>query len=198
MSSLAILILAAGASSRMGGRDKLMQDADGAPLLTRVTDRALATGLPVLVTLPDLTHPRASLVNVGKVTLVAVPDWTSGMSASIRAGVAALPNQTNAVMILPGDMPDLQSGDFLALAKAARTFPDAIIRATSCDGTPGHPVVFPADLFPALRSLSGDQGARAVIKAHEARLCLHALPANRALCDLDTPEDWAAWRATQE
>jgi len=194
LSHIAILILAAGASSRMGGRDKLMQDAGGMPLLARVTDRAVATGLPVLVTLPDLDHPRADLVNADAVTLVGVPDWASGMSASIRAGVAALPDRTSAVMILPGDMPDLQTVDLLALTRAAHAAPDAIIRAASQDGIPGHPVIFPADLFPELRAVSGDQGGHSVVSAHKTRLHLVELPANRALCDLDTPEDWAAWR----
>jgi len=198
LTHMAILILAAGASSRMGGRDKLMQDAGGMPLLARVTGRAAATGLPVFVTLPDLAHPRADLVNNPEITLIDVPDWASGMSASIRAGVAALSDRTSAVMILPGDMPDLQTDDLLALTQAARAAPDAIIRAASSNGVPGHPVIFPANLFAELRAVSGDQGGRAVVKAHETRQHLVELPANRALCDLDTPEDWAAWRTKPE
>jgi molybdenum cofactor cytidylyltransferase len=198
MPQLAILILAAGASSRMGGRDKLMLDANGTPLLTRVIQRAKATGLPVFVTVPDRDHPRSNLVRDCGASLVVVGDWATGMAASIRTGVAALPEHTHGVMILPGDMPDLQSGDLSTLAEAFTRSQSAIIRATSAKSVPGHPVIFPADLFDALQSLQGDTGARPVISAHMDRLCNHALPGDRALCDLDTPDDWAAWNAAQK
>ncbi len=198
MPQTAILIPAAGTSSRMGGQDKLMKDAQGGPLLARVIHRARATGLPVFVTLPDLSHPRARLVRDGGATPVPVPDRASGMAASIRRGVAALPKGTPAVMILPGDMPDLQTDDLMALVQAAQNAPDAIIRATTSDGTPGHPVIFPADLFAQLQSVSGDQGGRLVVRAHKHRVQTHALPDTRALCDLDTPADWAAWQAVQD
>lgn len=197
MTHPAILILAAGASSRMGGPDKLMQHVNQMPLLAQVIQRAKATNLPVLVTLPDLTHPRARLVHDGGAVPVLVPDWQTGMAASIRTGVAALPKNTNGVMILPADMPDLRSSDLLTMTQAFADTPTAILQATSSQGAPGHPVVFPADLFDALRSLRGDTGARPVIKAHPDRLRPQALPGNHALCDLDTPADWAAWKAAQ-
>lgn len=197
MPKIAILILAAGASSRMGDMDKLTQDANGTPLLARVIARASASSLPVFVTLPGLSHPRAKLARTTHATLIAVPDWHRGMSASIKAGVAALPDNTPGVMILPGDMPDLTTSDLLALADTAQNHPSSIIRATAPDGTPGHPVVFPNELFDQLQSLTGDQGARAVIRAHQQRLHPHVISGTRALTDLDTPQDWAIWRAAQ-
>jgi len=198
MSQIAILILAAGASSRMGGKDKLMLDAGGQPLLARVVTQAKATGLPVFVTIPDLSHPRAALSCFENVTLIAVPDRASGMSASIRAGLSALPQTATGVMILPADMPDLQTQDLYAIAQVGLHNPGAIIRATTADAIPGHPVIFPADLFEALGKLAGDQGARGVIAANKSRLISHILPGTRALRDLDTPADWDAWRAAQD
>lgn len=197
MPQIALLILAAGASSRMGGIDKLTKDANGTPLLARVIARACASDLPVFVTLPDRSHPRADLARTGGATLVGVPDWHTGMSASIKAGVAALPDNTPGVMILPGDMPDITTSDLQAVARTAQKHPWAIIRATAPDGTAGHPVVFPSDLFAELQSLTGDQGARAVIRAHEQLLRPHVIAGTRALVDLDTPDDWAIWRAAQ-
>ncbi|PCH73146.1 MAG: 4-diphosphocytidyl-2C-methyl-D-erythritol synthase [Rhodobacteraceae bacterium] len=197
MPKIAILILAAGASSRMGDSDKLTQDANGTPLLARVIERAGATSLPVFVTLPDLSHPRANLAHATDATLIAVPDWRSGMSASIKAGIAALPDNTPGVMILPGDMPDLTTTDLQAVAHTAQTHPASIIRATTPDGTAGHPVIFPNDLFAQLQNLTGDLGARAVIRAHQQRLHPHIITGTRALTDLDTPQDWANWRAAQ-
>ncbi|MFD1511237.1 nucleotidyltransferase family protein [Lacimonas salitolerans] len=191
--TLAILILAAGQSSRMRGGDKLRQTVDGKPLLTVLAGRALATGLPVWITLPGLDHPRAQTLPPG-VTPVPVPDAAQGMGASIRAGISALPDSIDATMILPADMPELTAAD---LCHMADTYAGGILRATSAAGTPGHPVVFPASLFAELRGLTGDEGARHVISANRDALHLIPLPDAHATTDLDTPEAWAAWRARQ-
>ncbi|MCF6231733.1 MAG: nucleotidyltransferase family protein [Rhodobacteraceae bacterium] len=192
---MAILILAAGHSSRMGHEDKLMKDANGTPLLARVIIRAHSTHFPVFVTLPALDHPRAALLRGTDATPIAVPDRSQGMAASIRRGIDGLPDQTPGVMILPGDMPDLTTKDLTHLSRIFENNPGHIIRATTEDGRSGHPVIFPAKLFAQLRRISGDQGARAVVKAHMDRLRQVALPGNHAICDLDTPADWTAWNA---
>ncbi|WP_149789171.1 nucleotidyltransferase family protein [Lutimaribacter pacificus] len=189
----AILILAAGRSSRMGGADKMQESVDGAPLLAVMAARALATGLPVWVTVPALSHPRARVLPKG-VTPVPVADADEGMAASIRAGVAALPGDVAAVMILPADLPDLSTQDLRLMAD---TYRGGILRATAQDGTPGHPVIFPRTLFAELQRLSGDEGARGVLRAHAGILHLLALPAAHATTDLDTPGAWAAWRAAR-
>ena len=155
----------------------------------------MSTGAGVLVTLPPLPHPRATALDGLDVMQVEVPDAAEGMAASIRAGVAALPQGTSAVMILPSDMPELDANDMATLLRAHAAAPRAILRGASEDGTPGHPVMFPADLFPALLELSGDQGARPVLRTHSGRIDLVTLPLRHALTDLDTPEAWAEWRA---
>lgn len=195
MPKTALLILAAGASSRMKGLDKLMQDANGVPLLARVIARARATDMPVFVTVPTQAHPRAALAQAAGATVIEVPNWQDGMSASIVAGVGVLPNKTPGVMIQPGDMPDILTSDLTEIARTAQAHPLSIIRATAPDGTAGHPVVFPHDLFDELQGLVGDQGARAVIRAHKNRLRPHVIDGTRTLIDLDTPQDWTRWRA---
>lgn len=198
MQDIAILIPAAGASRRMRGKDKLLQEIDGVPLLRRQVERALASHAHVLVTLPDYDHPRAEILAGLPVQLVAVPDADQGMSASLRRGIALLPPGMLAVIVLPGDMPDLETEDIQHLIKAFRdNFCRTLHRATTEDGVPGHPVLFPADCFPALQQLTGDEGARQVVRANKNRLRLVKLPGDRALIDLDTPEAWVAWRARQ-
>jgi len=191
MSTIAILLLAAGASSRMEGRDKLMEEIDGLPLLSLICSRATQTGLPCYVTVPSLSHPRVSVT--GTAHVIAVPEASEGMAASIRTGVAALAAETQAVMILPCDMPELQTQDLLHLAAHFHGPDNAVLRATASDGTPGHPVLFPRRCFPALSLIAGDQGARAVLQNQEVQLV--ALPGQRAVTDLDTPDAWAHWRA---
>jgi molybdenum cofactor cytidylyltransferase len=128
---------------------------------------------------------------------VFVPDAAEGMGASIRTGVAALPDGCGAVMILPADLPELLASDLRVMLDAWQDRPDAILRAVDQDGKHGHPVIFPADLFPALRGCKGDAGARDVLRAHQGRIVTLPLPGRHATTDLDTPEDWAAWRARQ-
>ena len=194
--SLAILLLAAGSASRMRGGDKLMEQVMGRPLIAVMASRALQVTNLVLVALPGPDHCRTRALSGLAVTPVAVLDASEGMGASIRTGVAALPQQTEAVMILPADMPDLTTADLRQMATLWQAHPDALHRETASDGTPGHPVIFPARLFPALRRLSGDTGARAVLKGES--ILPTALPARHALTDLDTPEDWAKWRAAHQ
>lgn len=198
MHPCAILILAAGASSRMRGGDKLLEQVAGQPLLRVMLKRALAVAEgPVLCTLPGPDHPRSDCVAGLSVTSVFVLHAAEGMGASIRAGVTALPQGCGAVMILPADLPDLTEDDLNAMLTMRRTAPDAILRAVDSDGIAGHPVIFPADLFSALADCHGDTGARDVLRAQADRIVTVPLPDRHATTDLDTPEDWAAWRAQQ-
>ncbi|WP_425070858.1 nucleotidyltransferase family protein [Sagittula sp. S175] len=195
MRDIAILIPAAGASSRMRGKDKLLETVCGVPLLRRMAQTAIATGAHVAVTLPDYDHPRARALAGLPVQIVAVPDACDGMSSSLRRGVGMLPRGMSAVVILPADMPELEANDIRHLMEAFKSIPHPMLQqATAEDGTPGHPVLFPADCFSAMAQLTGDHGAREILRANQHRLRRVTLPGNRALVDLDTPEAWASWR----
>ena len=186
-----LALLAAGSARRMRGADKLLHEVDGLPLLRRQVVAALAAGFgPVAVTLPPGDSVRSATLSGLPVTLLSVPEAATGMSASLRA--AADWAAGDDLMLCPADMPEITAQDFAALVD---TFDGAQpLRATAEDGTPGHPVIFPAALLPLLATLTGDEGARAILRRHPPRLV--ALPANHATTDLDTPEDWAAWRAS--
>lgn len=196
MTRITIVIPAAGASRRMGDLDKLLESVDGTPLLRGVAERALAVSDDVIVTLPDLSHPRAEVLENVPVRQIPVPDASGGMSASLRRAALAVPDTCSGVMILPADMPDLTEDDLRQVMKA---FEDAsgafLVQATGSDETPGHPVIFPADLIAQFQTLTGDTGARAILAANRRRLIRVALPAAHATTDLDTPEAWALWQA---
>jgi CTP:molybdopterin cytidylyltransferase MocA len=179
----------------MRGRDKLLEPVLGFPLLSLVAARAREATPIVCIALPGPEAPRHRAIEDLDVNWVQVPDRAEGMAASLRAGLAAMPDRLAGVMILPADMPEIDAPDLRALIDAFRADP-GIWQATAEDGTPGHPVLFPADLLDELRIVKGDRGGRAVIEAHPDRLKQLALPGRRALIDLDTPEDWARWRET--
>lgn len=195
MTDPAILIPAAGSASRMQGRDKLLEDVGGTPLLRRQARLALSTAAPVLVTL-RAGHPdrRAALDGLDGLEVRTLRDAAEGMAASLRAGGAwAMSRGARGLMVLLGDMPDLRVDDLNKLVRAFSSEPDKAWRATDETDRPGHPVILPARLFPRLAGLKGDVGARPILA--DETLGLIALPGHRATTDLDTPADWAAWRA---
>lgn len=195
--ALAVALLAAGAGRRMRGGDKLLETVEGVALLRHLARQALAAGLgPVAVTLRPDSPARAAALDGLAVTRLPVPDADKGMSASLKA--AALWAQGTGVglgveglMICPADLPELTTQDFVTLAQSfdAKGPP---LRATAQDGTPGHPVLFPARLLPLFATLTGDRGAQPVLREHPPRHI--PLRDSHATTDLDTPEDWAAWR----
>lgn len=195
-----IAILAAGASSRMRGRDKLLEPIAGVPLLRHVAESAVATGQPVSVMLPEGDTRRCAALDGLPVTMISVPDADRGMSRSLsRAATTATLRSASAqdgLMVLPADMPGFTPAALTLMIDAFLSAPTLIHRATDAAGQPGHPAIFPKDLWPALAALDGDEGGRGVLRQHQARVRLTPLPGDMATLDLDTPEDWAAYRAS--
>ena len=191
-----ILILAAGASSRMRGVDKLLQRIRGRPMLRLVAETALATGAPVIVSLPLSAGERRTALSGLPLRIVEIPDARLGMSRSIAGGLAALtdPGDRDGLMILPADMPGFSAKALADLISRFRAEPDLIWRGASIDGRPGHPAILPCDLWPELAAVTGDEGGRSVLLRHSERVRQVPLPGQMATLDLDTPEDWADFR----
>lgn len=190
----AVLLPAAGASKRMRGGDKLLEEVGGAPCLRVMAARARASADEVIVTLPAQSHPRAEALAGLPLKTVIVPDAAEGMAASLRAGADAAPAKS-ALMVLPPDMPALEAEDLRALWDAFEAAPPGtILRACAEDGTAGHPVIFDSIFLPGFAALRGDTGAAPILRQSPQALRFHPLPGTRATLDLDTPEDWAQWR----
>ncbi|WP_370251543.1 NTP transferase domain-containing protein [Nioella sp.] len=192
MSEATILLLAAGASSRMRGADKLIEEVGGEKLLTVMARRAARAGR-LRVTLPEGNAARAAALDGIDCEIVTLPAGCD-QSQSLAAGVAGL---SGPLLVMLADMPEVTAHDLHLLLALSRQAPDAILRAAGQDGSPGNPVLFPSDLLPDLQKIRGDKGARGLLKQYAARVHLVPLPGKRALTDLDTPEDWAAWRAAR-
>jgi len=191
---IAILILAAGTSSRMEGRDKLLELIKGQDLLSRVTEQACATGFSVFVTLGTDAKKRAQAIANAPVTIIPVADASQGMSVSLKAGIRSLPPGLNGVLIMLADMPEITTDDLsILLTHFAEVGAKRVVRGTDETGHPGHPVILPARLFNRVGRLSGDQGARELLMRENVSLV--QLPRGHATTDLDTPEDWISWRA---
>ena len=187
------LILAAGASSRMRGRDKLLEPVGGIPALRKCAERALASNVDAVAVVvgPNQDTRRNALAGLD-VAIIESKESVQGLSRSIRSGLAAAPPETAALMILLPDMPEIETDDMNAVIAGLGTAD--VVRAATADGRPGHPVLIARELFPRLARLGGDQGLRSVIRPNQDRVRLVPRPGERALLDLDTPEEWATWR----
>lgn len=197
---IAILVLAAGASRRMRGRDKLLEDIGGKPLLRSVADTAWASAASEVVTvLGARAEARQDVLGALPLRFVQNANWQSGMASSIRAGIDALPETTDGAIILLADMPDIRAdllNDLITAFDPERGI--TIVRPVSASGPVGNPILFGRRHFPALASLTGDTGAKPVIAANPDAVLDLPTGDDGVLTDLDTPEAWAAWRKTHE
>ena len=188
-----ILILAAGQSSRMRGTDKLAQIVRGKPLLRQMAVAAADVG-PTFVALHHDADRRIALIDGLPVTPLLVPEAEEGQSGTLRGAVARLP-PFDAVLVVLADLPEITGEDMATVIAARAAHPDALIwRGATPDGKPGHPILFDGSLRPRFDALSGDDGGAALVKPLTDRTVLVRFSDGRARLDLDTPEDWMAWR----
>jgi molybdenum cofactor cytidylyltransferase len=193
---IAALVLAAGAGRRMRGADKLLEPVAGMPILRKVAEAARASRADAVVAVipPGDAARRAALPRDGLAIVEAV-QCAEGMAGSLRAGMAALPPETDAVVILLADMPEVGAADIDRLIAAYdREEGREICRAVTEAGAPGHPVLFGRRFFENLASLAGDTGAREIVRDAAEYVVDVPTRGHGAVVDLDTPEAWADWR----
>jgi molybdenum cofactor cytidylyltransferase len=190
--AVAAVVLAAGQSRRMGGPNKLLATIGGVPLVRRAAESALGSrARPVVVVTGHQAEAVASALAGLDVTLVHNPDFSEGLSTSLKAGLAAIPPAIAGALIVLADMPGVTSDllDRLIAAFAASGQP-AIVLPTF-GGKRGNPVLWPREFFPELREVSGDTGGRHLIGRHAASV-VQVEAGRGAVTDIDTPEALAA------
>lgn len=199
---LEAIVLAAGRGVRFGG-DKLLAALNGAPLITGALASALAAPVRrVLVAvgddprLADALQAAAPPSAADRLVLIPVPQAAEGMSASLRTAAAAASPEIDGVFVFLGDMPAIATETPVRLA-AALDGPGRIVAPVHA-GRRGHPVLFGGGWLPALKTLTGDQGARAVIATAGSSLRLVEVDDPGVLLDIDRPEDLAGWEAATE
>jgi molybdenum cofactor cytidylyltransferase len=186
------VILAAGASSRMGASKQLLP-LDGRPLLVRAVEAALSSpAWPVVIVLGANAETIRPILARLPVLIVENPAWAEGMASSLRAGITTLrqfSRMLDAALIALCDQPAF-SADVIAQLVAAQQASGRSIVAARYSGRNGAPALFLREHFPTLAALTGEEGARTLLNGDPARVAAIDLPA--LALDLDTPADYAA------
>ena len=184
------ILLAAGASTRMG-RPKQLLPVAGQPLIVHATAAALASpAWPVVVVLgaqADKIRPALARLPV---LIVENPTWAEGLGSSIRTGLAALEKfsrSLDAALIALADQPAFSTVVIARLAAAHRHNDSGLTAARYAERL-GAPALFARKYFPLLHALQGDEGARAILAAHSRDVTAVDLP--ELALYLDTPADY--------
>jgi molybdenum cofactor cytidylyltransferase len=186
-SSLHVMLLAAGSSTRFGS-PKQLADIAGRPMLARTLDTVLQLERrhPVTVVLGADVERLEPLVRDASAQVAFNPDHAQGMASSIRVGLAQAPFDARGVLIALADQVAVTADDLRQLVSRWEQQPDRIVAALY-DDTIGVPAIFPADLFRELAELQGDRGARVLLSRYPGRVI--GVPMPSAAQDIDTPED---------
>ncbi|MGB8401607.1 NTP transferase domain-containing protein [Bradyrhizobium sp.] len=193
--NVAAIVLAAGRSTRMGGPNKLLAELDGQKLVRIVTEQALASKASQVIV---VTGHQAELVEQAlaglKVKFVRNPDFVGGLASSVKAGIAAVPDNADGAVICLGDMPLISAQ---LIDRLIGTFePDRghLIAVPVSEGRRGNPVLWSRRFFPELMTLDGDVGARHLIARHAEAVAEVPVEGPGAFLDIDTPQALEAAR----
>ncbi|MEU1443226.1 nucleotidyltransferase family protein [Streptomyces mirabilis] len=184
------LLLAAGGGRRLGGRPKALLEHRGRPLVEYAVGVLRAAGCTrvhvVLGARADAVRERARLDGC---VLVDNPEWENGMGSSLRAGLGSLAGTgARAALVSLVDQPGI-GPRAVARVLAAHQDDTSLVSATY-DGVRGHPVLFGAAHWAGVAaSATGDQGARAYLKEHEAAITLVECGDVAEPYDIDTEDD---------
>ena len=194
MPRVAALVLAAGASGRMGTRNKLLCEVGGTPLVRGVVDRLADSPVAelVVVTGHDAPAVAAALASArASMRFTHNDDHAAGMGTSLARGVASLPDTIDGAMICLGDMPHVRADTIDRLIAAFSPARGRDICVPVHQGRRGHPVLFGRRFFGELSTLTGDAGARALLDAHGEKVMEVAVDDQGIFKDYDTPDDFS-------
>ena len=177
------------------GRNKLVETVRSEPLVKHAVDAAVASRLdPVVVVTGHEPEAIQSALAGAPVTIVHNPEFEDGLSASLRAGVAAVPADCEGAMILLGDMPGISPVLIDRLIAAFDPAGGRAICVAVAGDRRGHPVLWARSFFPEIMALEGDTGARQLLQTHAGQLIEIESVDDAPLTDIDTPEALAAYR----
>ena len=188
-------ILAAGQSRRMGKENKLLAEVNGKPMVRHVADAVAASKAASMTVVlgHEADAARAALADL-KPSFAYNPDYAEGLSTSLKAGLAAVGEDVDGVIVCLGDMPRIGTATIDRMIAAFDPVEGRSIVVPTRRGKRGNPVLFAKRFFEEMTGVSGDVGARHLIGNHEDLAVEIEVDDESVLTDVDTPEALARIR----
>lgn len=193
--TIGTIILAAGASSRLGQPKQLLEH-NGVPLVRHMAQLAVDFNAgPIVVVTGANAEAVTEALHDMRVRHVLNPNWQTGMASSLKVGVEALEKTfPEAILVLLTDQPYVSRALLEQLAEQAASTHKNII-ASQYGDVLGVPILFRPAFYNALKDLTGDTGARKLVRDHPDEVA--GVPFEQGIIDLDTPDDVARWQGTE-
>jgi molybdenum cofactor cytidylyltransferase len=187
---VAAVVLAAGRSTRMGRVNKLLVKLEETPIiLWAIRALAASRAAPIIVVTGHEDQRVRKALTHETVAFVYNPHYAEGMSASLRYGLAALPDDIDATFVCLGDMPRVNTADIERLIAAFDPIHGREICVPTFGGQRGNPVLWARRFFADMAQSTGDVGARELLGSAGAAVCEVELASGGVLIDVDRPED---------
>lgn len=186
---IAALVLAAGQSRRMGRNNKLLAEIDGIAMVRRTAQNVLGSkARPVIaVTGHEREKTQAALKDLD-VSFAHNADFADGLSTSMKAGVAALEDEVDGILVCLGDMPRVSTETIDKLISAFDPLEERTICVPTWRGKRGNPVLWGRRFFEEMMEVSGDVGAKHLIGTHADLVVEVEMKDDGVMIDVDTPD----------
>jgi molybdenum cofactor cytidylyltransferase len=184
---IAAIVLAAGASARMG-TNKLLIEFEGKPFLLHAIKAAVASKAnPVIaVTGHDAENVEAALGGFPVIT-VRNEHYDKGLSTSLRRGLEAVPAGCNGALIMLADMPHISAVLIDSLIEMFSLHGGPVICVPVRGGRQGNPILWSRNFFPEMSALKGDRGAKSLLEKYANLIHEVEVADDGPFTDVDTP-----------
>jgi molybdenum cofactor cytidylyltransferase len=187
---VAAIVLAAGRSTRFGEANKLLAEIGGEPMVARAAALALASrARPVIVVTGFEAERVATALKDLGVEIAHNRDFAQGIGTSLRAGLRAVPPASEGALILLGDMPRVDASVLDALLAAFAANGTESICVPVHAGRRGNPVLWGRAYFPEMMRLSGDRGAKQLMRLHPGKIVEVEVGTDSIFEDVDLAAD---------
>jgi len=187
---LSMLVLAAGKSTRMLGRNKLLENVEGVPMIRRVVQTALASRVDEVIVVLGWEEGKVRSALAGLHCKITVNrNFEEGQSSSVRAGLTEISSSSRALLILPGDVAKIDVTSINLVIDRYDNGGCPIVVA-GYEGRSGHPILFDKQLLPEVGRINEETfGLKAVVSKHRDKVCLIETGSPYVLKDVDTARD---------
>ena len=191
--TIAAVVMAAGRSRRMAPHNKLLVgDKVGKPMIARVVDNVLSSNArPILVVTGHQAEQVEHALGGRPVRYVHAADYAEGLSASLKAGIAAVPPECAAAVVCLGDMPLVTGRMIDRLLSMYDPEEGRLIVLPTFRGKQGNPMLWDKRFFPEILQITGDSGARFLVGKHAEFVCEVEMADDAVLRDFDTTDSLA-------